>query len=506
MSGFAVEYEDSGKQSVLRMMKRIRHRGPHIHGLHAHGPIIIGQNYLHADAPNAYAETQVPIKDASGSVIAWDGQIGNTTPISKQEGIETSPFLEEMLVMHLYHKYGLSMFDQLSDSAFAFVLWDGKHMLAARDLLGIKTMFYGYNDRTLYMASELKALESVTEDIHEFPPGHYMNETGVFKRFASLPAPQPQEPITDKTKTIISKLRNIIERSFSYRVDFSVPTACLLSGGMDSSVISLLASKAIQKLQGSKARLKTFAIGVGESDDIKSARIVAAHLDTDHEELLASIEEMAEVLPEVIYYLESFDPSLVRSAVSNYLISRQAHKEGYEVLLSGEGGDEIFCGYSYLKDLPASQIPAEQIKCLSYLHNNAALRLDRMNQCHSIKVVTPLISSELLEYALALPIDAKLHDEENGDQIEKWIFRKAYEYDLPDSITQRRKAEFSQGSGSAGVLPEYVSNKISDSELEKAQKQYPFIRSKEEFYYFRIFRDHFGDKAAVDTVGQWLTL
>ncbi len=501
MSGFAVGCEHSDEQAILRMMERIEHRGPYLHGLHADGLTIIGQNYLHADAPNARAEMQVPIKDAAGSVIAWDGQIGNSIPLAQQQGIEKGSFLEERLVLHLYHKYGLSMFDQLRDAVFAFVVFDGKRMLAARDLLGIKTMFYGYKNGTLYLASELKALQSVTEDINEFPPGHYIDETGQFRQYATLGV--PKEQVTDSLEKTVSDLREIVDRSFSYRVDFSVPTASLLSGGMDSSVISLLATKAIRRLRGSDARLKTFAIGVGESDDIKSARIAATHLNTDHQELLVSIEQIVDALPDVVYYLESFDPSLVRSAVSNYLISRHAHEEGYEVLLSGEGGDEIFCGYSYLKGLPLSQIPTEQIKCLSYLHNNAALRLDRMNQCHSVRVVAPLVSAELLDYGLHLPTDVKLHRNAEGDKIEKWILRKAYESELPKSIINRTKAEFSQGSGSAKILSKYFQKEIDDDEYATAKEKYPFIRSKEELYYFLIFRSFFGDKAAVKTVGQW---
>jgi asparagine synthase (glutamine-hydrolysing) len=501
MSGFSIGYGSPHKHDIQTMMDSIKHRGPYLRGLYEDRKVLMGQNYLRADVPHADTGAQIPVRDAADSTLAWDGQIGNSIQLAQQEGIERGSFLEERLVLHLYHKYGLSMFAQLRDAVFACVLWDGKNMLAARDQLGIKTMFYGYNNGTLYLASELKALKPVTDDIHEFPPGHYMDETGKLKKYASLSAPPKQ--ISDNVHTMLRRLRDIIERSFSSRVDFSVPTASLLSGGMDSSVICLLGARAIRHRYGQSARLKTFAIGVGESDDIVNARVVARHLGTDHEELLVSIEEMTQVLPEVIYHLESFDPSLVRSSVANYLISRQVSEEGYEVLLSGEGGDEIFCGYSYLKDLPTSQIASEQIECLSYLHNNAALRLDRMNQCHSIRVITPLISSELLDYALSLPIDVKLHSDESGNQIEKWIFRKAYESELPVSIVNRTKAEFSQGSGSAEALSEYFESGITNKELAEDQKRYPFIRSKEELCYFRIFRDNFGDGNAVETVGQW---
>jgi asparagine synthase (glutamine-hydrolysing) len=248
--------------------------------------------------------------------------------------------------------------------------------------------------------------------------------------------------------------------------------------------------------------LKTFAVGVGESEDIHSARIMARHIDSDHQELIVDLDRVLEVLPEVIYYLESFDPSLVRGSVTNFLVSRYAKEQGVDLLLSGEGGDEIFCGYIYLKGFPYEELFARQMECIGFLHNNASLRLDRMNHCNSVRVVAPLISGELFRYALAIPSEFK-QKQEGNDRIEKWIFRKAFEPFLPPVITQRVKQEFSQGSGFAALLPEYFEDVIGDDELEAAQTKYTLIRSKEELHYFRIFVEHFGDGRAVETVGQW---
>jgi asparagine synthase (glutamine-hydrolysing) len=191
--------------------------------------------------------------------------------------------------------------------------------------------------------------------------------------------------------------------------------------------------------------------------------------------------------------------------VSNYLISKYAREQGIEVLLSGEGGDEVFCGYLYLKDFPAEELFAQQMKCIGFLHNNASLRLDRMNLCNSVRVVTPLISGELLKYAMRIPAEYKQRPEGN-QKIEKWIFRKAYEDVLPNEIVWRLKQEFSQGSGSADVLPKYFDGMITDQELKEAQGSYPMVRSKEELYYFKIFIEHFGRGRAVETVGQWIRL
>lgn len=191
--------------------------------------------------------------------------------------------------------------------------------------------------------------------------------------------------------------------------------------------------------------------------------------------------------------------------MANFLISQHAGNHGIQTLLSGEGGDEVFCGYEYLKDFPIEELFERQMECLGFLHNNAALRLDRMNQCHGIKVVAPLISGELLEYSLAIPPEYK-QKQDGNKKIEKWIFRKAFESFLPKRVVWRLKQEFSEGSGSTSILTDYFDYLISDSELSDAQAEYPMVRSKEELYYFRIFTRHFGSDSAVKTVGQWLSL
>ena len=175
------------------------------------------------------------------------------------------------------------------------------------------------------------------------------------------------------------------------------------------------------------------------------------------------------------------------------------------MLLSGEGGDEVFCGYKYLGHCLTEELFAKQMECISFLHNNASLRLDRMNMCHSVRVVAPLISGELLRYAMAIPPQYK-QKPEGSRRIEKWIFRKAYESLLPESVVWRSKQEFSQGSGSANLLLTYFEERIPDHELAEAQAKHPMLRSKEELYYFRLFTQHFGTGRAIETVGQWVSL
>jgi len=507
MSGLVVACGDPKREDLQRMFVKIGHRGPYASGIWENKRVMMAQNYLRADIGGDYAQPdQVPAgKAGDGELrICYDGQIGKRPQFARAEGIQGGPFEEERLLLSLYERYGSSMVANLDDAVFAFVISNGEEIFAARDLLGIKTLFFGRKDNTLYLASELKSLTEVTDDIHEFPPGHTMDRTGRMTRFAELPRTQAAAVHTDLGE-MIEHIRDIIQESIRSRVDFMVPTAGLLSGGMDSSVISYLASQLCKEKFGGDARLKTFAIGVGESSDIQNARICSRHIGSDHRELIVDLDEVLEVLPQVIYYLESFDPSLVRSAASNFLVSRYAKQHGCEVLLSGEGGDELFCGYLYLKDCAPEELFSRQMECLGFLHNNASLRLDRMNQCHSVRVVAPLISGELFQYALAIPQEYK-QKPEGDEKIEKWIFRKAFEPFLPDAITWRLKQEFSQGSGLASLLPAHFETIISDEELAEAQSTYPMVRSKEELSYFRLFTEHFGAGKAVQTVGQWISV
>ena len=512
MSGFAVVYNHQNKQKLEHMFQRIGHRGPYLSGLFEGRRILMAQNYLEGDIrgnPDVILETgeiKPPVFNPRYPElrICYDGQIGNVEKLSQSRGEADGPFREERLLLQLYNQYESQIFEYLDDAVFAFVISDGEKLFAARDLLGIKTLFYGKKNGTLYLSSELKSLIGITDRIYEFPPGYFMDSTYTLFRFAELPQ-FPPAILDSNLDEITETIRDIIQRSFNNRIDFNVPTGSLLSGGIDSSVIAWLASIALREKFGNEQRLKTFALGVGESEDIKCARLMADHINAEHHELIVDLDQILAVLPEVIWHLESFDPSLVRSSVSNYLISKYAKEQGIKVLLSGEGGDEVFCGYVYLKEFPSEELFVKQMEYNGSLHNYASLRLDRMNLCNSIRVVTPLISGELLNYAMSLPPEYKQKPE--GDQkIEKWIFRKAYENILPKEIVWRLKQEFSQGSGSADVLPQYFEDTIKDRELLTAQAKFPMIRSKEELFYFNIFKEHFGSGRAIDTVGQWIRL
>jgi len=193
------------------------------------------------------------------------------------------------------------MCQYLDDAIFSFVISDGDNFFAARDLLGIKTLFYGRKDETIYLSSELKSLTKVTEDVFEFPPGHYMDETGKFTRFAELPD-KPSEVVSADLNDVISMIRDIIKRSIHNRVDFSRPTGSLLSGGIDSSVIACLVSELYRKRFGKDSRIQTFAVGVGESEDVLKARLMANHIRSDHHEVIVDLFQLLNILPEVFFF------------------------------------------------------------------------------------------------------------------------------------------------------------------------------------------------------------
>jgi len=507
MSGFAVAFGKPSKDDVEAMMKKIEYRGPAAGGIAGVGNAVVGQNYLAADGLGEGQTGEFPLADPAGSGlrICYDGQMGNWPDLAGPRKVPDGPLKEERLLLDMYGDLGPDMLDKLGDTLFSFVITDGEKLFAARDLLGIKTMFYGRKDGTLYLSPELKAIAEITDDVQALPAGHYMDETGEIRKFTELPS-EPPPQMDASVEQMTADIRDIIERSLRNRVDFLLPVSSLLSGGIDSSVIAFLTNKIYREKLGGDAVLKTYSLGVGVSGDILNARLVAEMLGTEHHELIIDIGQIMDVLPKVIYYLESFDPSLVRSSVSNYLISKMAVEGGANILMSGEGGDEVFCGYLYLKDYPYEKQFEEQIRCMKFLHHNASLRLDRMNMCNSVKVVAPMISGELLDYALRIPPKFKQYLADNGEKVEKWILRKAFENDLPEEVVWRLKQEFSQGSGSADVLPSQFDKLIQDDELKEVQEEYPIIRSKEELYYFRLFREHFSSPKAIKTVGQWETI
>ena len=355
-------------------------------------------------------------------------------------------------------------------------------LILVRDQLGRAPLYYGRTeDGTLSFASEVKALLKATHDINEVLPGHsYTDQGDVWQSYFQLEKQVPLEkPFEDIAKELHRRLADSVER----RVEESgAHVGSWLSGGLDSSTMAALARPHVDKLY-------TFAAGVPDAPDLRHAREVADYIDADHHEVVVSFDDMMAALPEVIYHLESFDALLVRSSITNYLVAKAA-SDYVPAVLSGEGGDELFAGYDYIKAMDLEALPDELIDITNRLHNTALQRVDRSASAHGTIAHVGFLDPDVVDYALRIPPDLKLHD-----GVEKWILRRAMDGQLPESVLDRTKAKFWEGAGVGEQLSRHAEAQISDSEFAR-ERQLPngeVLNTKEELMNYRVFRETFGD-------------
>jgi asparagine synthase (glutamine-hydrolysing) len=360
-------------------------------------------------------------------------------------------------------------------------------LVLKRDALGVAPLYYGWTgDHLLCFASEVKALPGVTNEIHELPPGHSYDGSHM-ERYFHL---RKQEPVHDPPERIARELRRHLAASVEKRV-VGDELGSWLSGGLDSSTLAALARPYLRKLH-------TFAAGLIGAPDLEYAREVADLIGSDHHELVVSVDDMLDVLPDVIYHLESFDALLVRSSVTNYLVAQLASKY-VSTVFSGEAGDELFAGYEYLKSLDPAKLPDELIDITGRLHNTAFQRVDRCASAHGTVAQVAFADPGVLDYALRIPAELKLH---NGT--EKWILRRAMDGVLPARALNRAKAKFWDGAGVRETLYSHAEREISDDEFsrERILGNGWLLNSKEELLYYRIFRQQFGDFPDLSWMGR----
>ncbi|MBB6451123.1 asparagine synthase (glutamine-hydrolyzing) [Geomicrobium halophilum] len=434
--------------------------------------------------------------------IVANGEIYNYRALQKQLP-DTVHFLtksDSEVPLKWYEEEGPQAVQRL-DGMFAFVIVDAEEetFMAARDTLGIKPLYYGKDHQgNMIFASELKTLYVVTEDVHEFPPGHYYTPEEGFVAYRHIRQPEreniyPEHEVPQMMKGIRDHLGQAVEKRLMADVEVGV----LLSGGLDSSLIALLAHERRKKGRP----LKSFCVGSEDSEDVKRARQVAEEIGTEHYEYIYTEQELIDHLPEVIYHLESFDSSLVRSAIPTFFVSKLAAKH-VKVILSGEGADELFSGYHYLKGIQDTpSLNKELVRIINTLHNINLQRADRMSMAHSLELRVPFLDLDLMEYALKIPAELKLTD----NDVEKWILRKAYDGRLADNIIWRDKAEFSEGSGALDILENYAEDQFSQEQVEQANAENEWVRSKQELLYYTIFKKYFPEKSILSTVGHWAT-
>ena len=485
MSGIVCFAGKKNQQLITGALRRLRHRGPHRQGVIDAGALQIGYTaFTQGTGNNPDDAGQEFYRDQKGAVL-FDGFLYNGGGL-----------LAARAVLELYRKRGKN-FLNLLDGIFALAVSNGDDFLLARDSFGLKPLYYGEHPDGLLFASELKALAPFCRQVHLFPPGNYYTPTEGFVPYFEFERDILQkEAWPAGPQEAAGLIRTLLKEAVARRLRVLSPRspAVLLSGGLDSSCVAAVTAAQAGKIQ-------TFSVGYRNSRDLRFAREVAAWLGTEHYEYQYDEKEMKEVLPQVIYHLESFDASLVRGAVANFLAAKLARARGAGFAFMGEGADELFGGYHYLKHKDSREVAQELQKITTGGHNIGFQRVDRMTAAHGIQCDMPFMDRELVRLTFSLPVEWKI----KAGETEKWILRLAFENQLPKDIIWRRKDEFSVGAGSAEVMAEIAEKQISDGEYVKEREPAGdfVLNSKEELLYYRIFRKYFPQPSVLATVGRW---
>lgn len=471
MCGIAAIWGASQPKTVETMMGRMVHRGPDAHGRHDMARGTLGHRRLSIMDPTGGDQ---PLFSEDGRIaVVGNGEIYNfrqlAAELTARHTFATTS--DNEMIVHLFEEIGVETAARL-DGMFAFVLSDGEHVYAARDTVGIKPLYYGKRDGYLLFASELKALVGVADDVAEFPPGHYYHSATGFQQFQTLPTPDPQPR---SVAEMCQQIRLSLEAAVVKRLMSDVPLGAFLSGGLDSSIIAAIARRNMDSLH-------TFSVGFAGSPDLVAARLVADHIGSIHHEYLLDSAEIQRDLPQIIYHLESYDQDLVRSGMPTYYVSRLAAQH-VKVILTGEGADELFAGYTYMKDVPTAQLAQELYRATTTLHNINLQRVDRLTMAQSIEGRVPFLDLDFMRVAQQIPAEWLIRG-----RSEKWILRKACEDLLPAEILWRGKAQFDEGSGSADKLKTLLNQFMSPTEAQQYFVSQPHLRlrSPEESVYHKL--------------------
>ncbi|MBT4780302.1 MAG: asparagine synthase B [Polaribacter sp.] len=506
------ESPEALRPQLLEMSKKIRHRGPDWSGIYSDKKVIMSHERLAIVDP---ASGQQPLfSEDKKLVLAANGEIYNHRELRKQfEGtynFQTASDCE--VILALYKEKGVGFLDELN-GIFGFALYDVEkdEYFIARDHVGIIPLYIGWDQNgTFYVASELKALEGTCTKIELFPPGHYMSsKDGQFVKWYHREW-RDYEAVKEN-QTSIAEVKKALEDAVHRQLMSDVPYGVLLSGGLDSSVTSAIAKKYAQKRIESDDKseawypqLHSFSVGLEGSPDLAAAKKVADHIGTIHHEIKFTIQEGLDAIKDVIYNIETYDITTIRSSTPMYLMARVIKSMGIKMVLSGEGADEIFGGYLYFHKAPnAEEFHEETVRKLEKLHMYDCLRANKSLMAWGIEGRVPFLDKEFIDVAMRLnPKDKMI----NGERMEKWIIRKAFEDLLPESVAWRQKEQFSDGVGYDWIdtLKEVVDKEVTDEQLANAKFRFPIQtpQNKEEFYYRAIFEGHFPSDAAALSVPQ----
>ncbi|OJU49330.1 MAG: asparagine synthase B [Bacteroidales bacterium 45-6] len=515
MCGFVGAFELKSDAEVLRplilkMAKRIRHRGPDWSGIYCGDKAILAHERLAIVDVASGGQPQYS-KDKN-LILAVNGEIYNHQEIrNRQAGTyEFQSKSDCEVILSLYREKGVELFNEIN-GIYAFALYDKENdsFLIGRDHIGIIPLYYGYDSLgQFFVASELKALEGVCVDIKEFQPGYYYDSReGQMVRWYNRDWME-YDAVKDN-ESDVDILRESLENAVHRQLMSDVPYGVLLSGGLDSSIISAVAKKYAGKRveAGSDQdawwpQLHSFAIGLKGAPDLVAARKVADYIGTIHHEINFTIDEALDALSDVIYHIETYDVTTIRASTPMYLLARFIKSMGVKMVLSGEGSDELFGGYLYFHKAPnAKEFHEETVRKMDKLHLYDCLRANKTLAAWGVEGRVPFLDIEFIDTAMNLNPKDKMC---GHGKIEKHILRKAFEDYLPESVTWRQKEQFSDGVGYNWIdtLKDVASKKISDEQMAKAAERFPINppMSKEEYWYRTMFEEHFPSASAAQTV------
>ena len=498
------------RKKALRMAQKIRHRGPDWSGIYCGNSAILAHERLSIVDPKSGGQ---PLYSPDHKhILAVNGEIYNHREIrnryAQKYHFQTGSDCE--VILALYKDKGIDFLEDLS-GIFAFALYDEEkdEFLIARDPIGVIPLYIGKDaDGKVYFGSELKALEGFCESYEPFLPGHYYySKEGEMKPWYKRDWMEYDE--VKDNEASVEAIYNGLEEAVQRQLMSDVPYGVLLSGGLDSSVISAIAKKyAAKRIENDGAsdawwpQLHSFAVGLKEAPDLIKAREVASYIGTVHHEINYTIQEGLDAIRDVIYYIETYDVTTVRASTPMYLLARVIKSMGIKMVLSGEGADEIFGGYLYFHKAPnAKAFHEETVRKLSKLHMYDCLRANKSLSAWGVEGRVPFLDKEFLDIAMRTNPEAKMAP---GKVIEKKIVREAFADMLPESVAWRQKEQFSDGVGYNWIdtLKEVTSAAVTDEQMAKAAERFPINTpmNKEEYYYRTIFEEHFPSESAAKSV------
>ena len=498
------------RQKALRMSGKIRHRGPDWSGVYCGGSAILAHERLAIVDPES--GRQPLFSPDKKQVLAVNGEIYNHQSIRRryQDRFQFQTGSDCEVILALYRERGDGFLDEL-DGIFAFALYDVERdeYLIARDPIGVIPLYYGYDkEGRLYVASELKALEGQCDSYSVFPPGHVLTKRDTKPRRYYERDWFSYDNVKDNPASV-DELREALEASVRRQMMSDVPYGVLLSGGLDSSIISAVAQKyAGNRVEtgGKEAawwpRLHSFAVGLRGAPDLLKARLVAEHIGTVHHEINYTIQEGLDALSDVVYFTETYDVTTIRASTPMYLLARVIKSMGIKMVLSGEGADEIFGGYLYFHKAPSARaFHEETVRKLSKLYLYDCLRANKSLAAWGVEGRVPFLDTEFLDVAMRINPAAKMCP---GSVMEKKILREAFSSLLPQEVAWRQKEQFSDGVGYSWIdtLKQITASSVSDEELAHAAERFPINppRNKEEYFYRSLFAAHFPSDSAARTV------